>query len=304
MPSLKAIRKRIVRVKNTRKITSALKLVAAAKLRRSQDAIIAARPYSQALASVVSELAGVAGKDAHPLFAERELKNAAVVVVTSDRGLAGAFNSNVIRAVERFAANELSDASEVSLRIIGRKANQHFAHRNPRDRGLHRRQGRPRLPRLQRVQERRFADRPRDPDPARPPRREVDGAGREGYARAGRAAADRLPLRAEQAGAPVAARSALRPEPDLPLDARVDRIVLRRPDDGDGERDEERRRHDQALHASVQPRSSGGDHEGARRDRRRRRGFERVSIYGNYRLLPQLDRPPGPGHQPHPPRRL
>ena len=132
MPSLKAIRKRIVSVKNTRKITSALKLVAAAKLRRSQDAIIAARPYSQALASVVSELAGVAGKDAHPLFEERELKNAAVVVVTSDRGLAGAFNSNVIRAVERFAANELSEAQEVSLRIIGRKANQHFARRNAR----------------------------------------------------------------------------------------------------------------------------------------------------------------------------
>ncbi|MEO6772760.1 MAG: ATP synthase F1 subunit gamma [Kofleriaceae bacterium] len=132
MPSLKAIRKRIVSVKNTRKITSALKLVAAAKLRRSQDAIIAARPYSQALASVVGELSAVAGKDAHPLFEERSLINAAVVVVTSDRGLAGAFNSNVIRAVERFAANELSEASEVSLRIIGRKANQHFARRNAR----------------------------------------------------------------------------------------------------------------------------------------------------------------------------
>jgi F-type H+-transporting ATPase subunit gamma len=132
MPSLKAIRKRIVSVKNTRKITSALKLVAAAKLKRSQDAIIAARPYSTALASVVAELSGVAGKDAHPLFEKRELKNAAVVVVTADRGLAGAFNSNVIRAVERFAANELSEANEVSLRIIGRKANQHFARRNAR----------------------------------------------------------------------------------------------------------------------------------------------------------------------------
>ena len=132
MPSLKTIRKRIVSVKNTRKITSALKLVAAAKLRRSQDAIIAARPYSEALASVVSELAAVAGKDAHPLFEERELKNAAVVVVTSDRGLAGAFNSNVIRAVERYSANELNAASEISLRIIGRKANQHFARRNAR----------------------------------------------------------------------------------------------------------------------------------------------------------------------------
>ncbi len=132
MPSLKAIRKRIVSVKNTRKITRAMKLVAAAKLRRAQDAIIAARPYSVALANVVSELAGVAGKDAHPLFEERELRNAAVVVVTSDRGLAGAFNSNVIRAVERYAANELTSANEVSLRIIGKKGNQHFTRRNAR----------------------------------------------------------------------------------------------------------------------------------------------------------------------------
>ncbi|HEY3804224.1 MAG TPA: ATP synthase F1 subunit gamma [Kofleriaceae bacterium] len=132
MPSLKAIRKRIASVKNTRKITRAMKLVAAAKLRRAQDAIIAARPYSEALASVVSELAAVAGQDAHPLFEERELRNAAIVVVTSDRGLAGAFNSNVIRAVERYAANELTAANEVSLRIIGKKGNQHFTRRNAR----------------------------------------------------------------------------------------------------------------------------------------------------------------------------
>src|SRR5215831_11268177 len=132
MPSLKAIRKRIVSVKNTRKITRAMKLVAAAKLRRAQDTIIAARPYSQALAKVVSDLSGVAGKDAHKLFEERELKKAEIVVVTSDRGLAGAFNSNVIKAVERYAQNELSAASEVQLRIIGKKANQHFSRRNAR----------------------------------------------------------------------------------------------------------------------------------------------------------------------------
>jgi F-type H+-transporting ATPase subunit gamma len=132
VPSLKAIRKRIVSVKNTRKITRALKLVAAAKLRRAQDTIIAARPYSQALSRVVSELSAVAGKDAHKLFEERELKHAGVVVVTSDRGLAGAFNSNVIKAVERYAANELVAANEVQLRIIGKKANQHFARRNAR----------------------------------------------------------------------------------------------------------------------------------------------------------------------------
>ena len=132
MPSLKAIRKRIVSVKNTRKITRAMKLVAAAKLRRAQDTIIAARPYSQAIASVVSELSGVAGKESHALFEERELKKAAIVVITADRGLAGAFNTNVIKAVERYAANELSNAQEVTLRIIGKKANQHFSRRNAR----------------------------------------------------------------------------------------------------------------------------------------------------------------------------
>src|SRR5258706_14890026 len=132
MPSLKVIRKRIVSVKNTRKITRAMKLVAAAKLRRSQDAIIAARPYSKALANVVSELSGVAGKDAHVLFEERELKNAGVVVITADRGLARAFNANVIKEAERYAADQLTAANEVSLRLIGKKANQHFVRRNAR----------------------------------------------------------------------------------------------------------------------------------------------------------------------------
>src|SRR5262245_30871948 len=106
MPSLKAIRKRIASVKNTRKITRAMKLVAAAKLRRAQDAIIAARPYANALASVVSELAEVAGADAHPLFEERPGKRASIVAFTSDRGLAGAFNSNVVKKVEAFSRDE------------------------------------------------------------------------------------------------------------------------------------------------------------------------------------------------------
>lgn len=132
MPSLKAIRKRIASVKNTRKITRAMKLVAAAKLRRAQDSIIAARPYSQAIASVVSELSGVAGKEAHELFEERELKKAEIIAISADRGLAGAFNTNVIKAVERYAANELSSAQEVILRIVGKKANQHFSRRNAR----------------------------------------------------------------------------------------------------------------------------------------------------------------------------
>jgi F-type H+-transporting ATPase subunit gamma len=129
MPSLKAIRTRITSVKNTRKITRAMKLVSTAKLRRAQDALIAARPYSSAITKVVSELSAVAGAESHKLFDERPLSKAAVVVMTSDRGQAGAFNANVVKAVERYAANELSGATEVSLRIIGRKGNQYFARR-------------------------------------------------------------------------------------------------------------------------------------------------------------------------------
>jgi F-type H+-transporting ATPase subunit gamma len=129
MPSLKAIRKRITSVKNTRKITRAMKLVSTAKLRRAQEALIAARPYATAITQVVSELSAVAGADSHKLFEDRPLVKASIVVVTSDRGQAGAFNANVVKAVERFAAGELSGATEVSLRIIGRKGNQYFARR-------------------------------------------------------------------------------------------------------------------------------------------------------------------------------
>ena len=129
MPSLKAIRTRITSVKNTRKITRAMKLVSTAKLRRAQEALIAARPYTQAISRVVSELSTVAGTGSHELFEERPLHKAAIVVMTSDRGQAGAFNANVAKAVERYAAGELSGATEVSLRIIGRKGNQYFSRR-------------------------------------------------------------------------------------------------------------------------------------------------------------------------------
>ena len=129
MPSLKAIRNRIASVKNSRKITRAMKLVAASKLRRAQDAIIAARPYANALSRVVSELSEVAGADAHPLFESRPARKAAVVVFTSDRGLAGAFNANVIKRTELLIRTELAEYQEVNLRIIGKKANQFFSRR-------------------------------------------------------------------------------------------------------------------------------------------------------------------------------
>jgi len=129
MPSLKAIRKRITSVKNTQKITRAMKLVAAAKLRRAQDAIIAARPYSRSLERVVAELAEKAGRDAHPLFQERPAERASIVMLTSDRGLAGAFNASVIRRVESHVEEALAEYTGVNLRIVGRKGNEYFKRR-------------------------------------------------------------------------------------------------------------------------------------------------------------------------------
>ncbi len=130
MPSLKAIRKRITSVKNTQKITRAMKLVAAAKLRRAQESIVAARPYAEVLEQVVGELAGHAGEDAHPLLVTRPARKAEIVLLTSDRGLAGSFNAQLIRHVEVYSAEELADLDDVSLRIVGRKGNDYFKRRS------------------------------------------------------------------------------------------------------------------------------------------------------------------------------
>ncbi len=130
MPSLKAIRKRITSVKNTQKITRAMKLVAAAKLRRAQESIIAARPYAEVLEQVVGELAGKAGEDAHPLLVTRPARKAEIILLTSDRGLAGSFNAQLIRKVEVYSAEELADLDDVSLRIVGRKGNDYFKRRS------------------------------------------------------------------------------------------------------------------------------------------------------------------------------
>jgi len=129
MPSLKAIRNRISSVKNTQKITRALKLVAAARLRRSQDAIIAARPYAQALQDVIAEIAARAGADAHPLLEVRPQKRVEAVVITSDRGLAGSFNSSVNRATERFVADHKEEFDELGLLVVGRKGREYLRRR-------------------------------------------------------------------------------------------------------------------------------------------------------------------------------
>jgi F-type H+-transporting ATPase subunit gamma len=129
MPSLKSIRTRIASVKSSQKITRAMKLVAAAKLRRSQEAIIAARPYAKALDQVIAELATRGGVEAHPLLAAREGGRASLIVLTSDRGLAGAFNTNIARRAERFLREEKETYPEATLRVIGKKGRDYFTRR-------------------------------------------------------------------------------------------------------------------------------------------------------------------------------
>ncbi|HVE86180.1 MAG TPA: ATP synthase F1 subunit gamma [Myxococcales bacterium] len=126
MASLRDIRKRIRSVRNTRQITKAMKMVAAAKLRRAQDAIIAARPYSNMLDELIRELAARSEGLAHPLLQPREPKKVELVVLTSDRGLAGGFNSNVIRRANRFLFENASRYPEIQLSTIGRKAHDFF----------------------------------------------------------------------------------------------------------------------------------------------------------------------------------
>jgi len=129
MPSLKAIRKRIASVKNTRKITAAMKLVAGARLRRAQEAIWAARPYAQRMQEVIAELAARAGEEAHPLLALRDEKRIGLVVLTSDRGLCGGFNSNIARRTERFLVDNRDKFSDVTLHVVGRKGRDYFRRR-------------------------------------------------------------------------------------------------------------------------------------------------------------------------------
>ncbi|GFO58712.1 ATP synthase gamma chain [Geomonas silvestris] len=121
MANLKSIKKRIVSVKNTRQITKAMKMVSAAKLRRAQENVVAARPYAGKLAEVLERLAASQEADANPLMVQRESRRALLVVVTSDRGLCGGFNANLSKAAERFIRERKGEFSELSLMTIGRK---------------------------------------------------------------------------------------------------------------------------------------------------------------------------------------
>jgi F-type H+-transporting ATPase subunit gamma len=129
MANLRAIRKRISSVKSTQQITRAMKMVSAAKLRRAQDGINAARPYARKMREVVTAVAGRAGSDAHPLLTAREAKKLALLVVTSDRGLCGSFNSGLTRAVYRFLNEHRGAYEEITLFVVGRKGRDFFRRR-------------------------------------------------------------------------------------------------------------------------------------------------------------------------------
>ncbi len=129
MANLRAIRKRISSVKSTQQITRAMKMVSAAKLRRAQDGINAARPYARKMREVVTAVAGRAGSDAHPLLTAREAKKLALLVVTSDRGLCGSFNSGLTRAVYRFLNDHRGEYEEITLFVVGRKGRDFFRRR-------------------------------------------------------------------------------------------------------------------------------------------------------------------------------
>ena len=124
MASVKEMRTRIGSVKSTQKITKALQMVAAAKLRRAQQAAESARPYAQRMAAVIANLSkGVSGPDAPLLLAGTGSdKRHLIVVATSDRGLAGGFNSGIVRAARELIARLLADGKEVQIITIGRKA--------------------------------------------------------------------------------------------------------------------------------------------------------------------------------------
>jgi len=131
MPSLIDIRRRIRSVKNTQQITKAMKMVSAAKLRRAQERVIAARPYSAMLKQIMADLANAAATDedaaASSMLARREEKRIQLVLLTTDKGLAGAFNANLVKAAVRFLQEK--NAAQVEFVLAGRKGRDAFRRR-------------------------------------------------------------------------------------------------------------------------------------------------------------------------------
>jgi len=127
MPSLLDIRRRIKSVKNTQQITKAMKMVAAAKLRRAQDRVVAARPYARKMAEVLGNLSANVGDFSHPLLDQRGDEKYLIVLVSADKGLCGGFNSNLMKAVQVFVKQNPGKSFEMVP--VGRKARDFFKRR-------------------------------------------------------------------------------------------------------------------------------------------------------------------------------
>jgi F-type H+-transporting ATPase subunit gamma len=142
MPSIKDIKTRIGTVKNTQQTTRAMKMVSAAKLRRAQEAIQNQRPYARAMDDLIRKVSGLDGVDSHPLVASREggalevegqlssaPKKTVLLLVTSDRGLCGGFNSNIIKAAQQWLAADAKRRDQVELCFVGKRGNDFFKSR-------------------------------------------------------------------------------------------------------------------------------------------------------------------------------
>jgi len=130
MATLRDIKNRIVGVKSTQKITRAMKMIATAKLRGAQQRIVGARPYSNKIAEMLSRLAADDSLQTNPFFAARPVKKICVVVITADRGLCGAFNTNIIREATSYINEEQKNEGSVSVFTLGKKATDYFSKRN------------------------------------------------------------------------------------------------------------------------------------------------------------------------------
>ncbi len=126
MATLREIRRRISGIKSTQKITKAMKMVASARLRRAQEAIVSTRPYARKLGELLGHLVTHLDATAHPLFVPRTVERTALVIVTSDRGLCGAFNSNLIRTAGTMIRKSAEDGTALRLVTVGKKSSDFF----------------------------------------------------------------------------------------------------------------------------------------------------------------------------------
>jgi F-type H+-transporting ATPase subunit gamma len=125
---LRLIRRRIRSVESTMKITRAMELISTARIGKAQSRLVAARPYAAKLEEVIRNVAS-AGGASHPLLEQRDIETAGIVIVSSDRGLAGGYNGSVIRLGERAIRDHLAAGRRVNLYVVGRKAQSYFAYR-------------------------------------------------------------------------------------------------------------------------------------------------------------------------------